>query len=445
MFRPRTLASTALLVFLLGAALAAPFLQPSVRVDLVRIALLAISVHLPLTAGQLSLASPGFYALGGYVGAVMSTRYVKQNQDTGFWEMRALGRTWTSSRELYDLRFVLLEMLIAAVLAVVLGIAVGYFALRLRGIYLALATIAFVETFRLATLEKPIFGGATGIFDIPQPFDTQLQYLRILVPLLVLAAMFMYRLERSRTGLALTAIREDELAASANGIKPTYYKNLAFTLGAVLAAVTGVVAAHFLNTWNARQGTFEVATVFLACVVIGGSRTFLGPIVGAFLLTSLPEGLRWLGNREFLPTALSEGITNGRLFVYGLLMVVVCIYFPNGLIPPRVIAALFPRTLPSTSPTAAAAHAGGTVAHAVEPVTDTGEPVAHAGGTVPHAGGTVADPSESSAVADADEPVAPSESSAVADADEPVAPSESSAVADAGEPVAPSESSAVIS
>jgi branched-chain amino acid transport system permease protein len=350
MFRsPRSLFSTALIIFILGGVLASPFLQPSVRVDLVRIALLAISVHLPLTAGQLSLASPGFYALGGYVGAVMSTRYVKQNQDTGFWEFRALGRTWTSTRELFDLRFVFIEMLIAAVLAVILGIAVGYFALRLRGIYLALATIAFVETFRLATLEKPIFGGATGIFDIPQPFDSQLQYLRILVPLLILAVVFMYRLERSRVGLALTAIREDELAASANGIKPTYYKNLAFTLGAVLAAITGVVSAHFLNTWNARQGTFEVSTVFLACVVIGGSRTFLGPVVGAFLLTSLPEGLRWLGQREFLPTALSEGITNGRLFVYGLLMVIVCIYFPNGLIPPRLVAWMFPRRMPKSA------------------------------------------------------------------------------------------------
>jgi branched-chain amino acid transport system permease protein len=351
MFRsPRSIFSTALIVFILGGVLASPFLQTSVRVDLVRIALLAISVHLPLTAGQLSLASPGFYALGGYVGAVMSTRYVKQNQDTGFWEFRALGRTWTSTRELFDLRFVLIEMLIAAVLAVILGIAVGYFALRLRGIYLALATIAFVETFRLATLEKPIFGGATGIFNLPQPFDSQLQYLQILVPLLVLAAVFMYRLERSRVGLALTAIREDELAASANGIKPTYYKNLAFTLGAVLAAITGVVSAHFLNTWNARQGTFEISTVFLACVVIGGSRTFLGPIVGAFLLTALPEGLRWLGQRPFLPTALSEGITNGRLFVYGLLMVIVCIYFPNGLIPPRLVAWMFPRRMPKSTP-----------------------------------------------------------------------------------------------
>jgi branched-chain amino acid transport system permease protein len=339
---PRVIGSTIALLGLLAAVLVVP-LQPSVRVDLIRIALLALSVHLPLMAGQLSLASPGFYALGGYVAAVMSTRYVRLDEETGYWKFRALGRTWTSSRELYDIRFVLVELVIAAVLAAVLGVAVGYFALRLKGIYLALATIAFVEVLRLATLEHSIFGGATGIFDIPQPFDTQLDYLWLAVPMLLVAALFVYRLERSRVGLAFTAIREDELAASANGIKPAYYKNLAFSLGAVVAAMAGVLAGHFLNTWNARQGTFEVSTVFLACVVIGGSRTFLGPIVGAFVLTAIPEALRWLGDRPALPETLAETIKNGRLFVYGLLMVVVCIFFPKGLVAPRFVDWLFPK------------------------------------------------------------------------------------------------------
>jgi branched-chain amino acid transport system permease protein len=352
---PKIGLSTVSLLGLLALAMWAPFLQPSVRVDLIRIALLALSVHLPLMAGQLSLASPGFYALGGYVAAVMSTRYVRLDEETGYWKFRALGRTWTSSRELYDIRFVLVELLIAALMAAVLGVAVGYFALRLKGIYLALATIAFVEVLRLATLEHTIFGGATGIFDIPQPFDTQLQYLWLAIPMLLVATFFVYRLERSRVGMAFTAIREDELAASANGIKPTYYKNLAFTLGAVLAAMAGVLAGHFLNTWNARQGTFEVATVFLACVVIGGSRSFLGPIVGAFVLTALPEGLRWIGDRPALPEALAETIKNGRLFVYGLLMVVVCIFFPKGLVPPRIIDWMFPRrSRPSTTQDASA-------------------------------------------------------------------------------------------
>src|SRR5438046_2331081 len=83
---------------------------------------------------------------------------------------------------------------------------------------------------------------------------------------------------------AFIALREDELAASAMGINPTYNKVLAFTLGAVLAGIVGAVSAHFLNTWNARQGTFDVSIIILAYVLIGGSRTFLGPVVGGMVL-----------------------------------------------------------------------------------------------------------------------------------------------------------------
>ena len=355
MNRLRTLRSVGILAACFALVLALP-LQPSVRVDLVRYGILALSVYLPLRAGQLSLASPGFYAMGGYVAAIMSTRYVRLDEDTGFWKLRALGKTFTFSRELYDIRLVAIELIVAAAFAAILGVIIGYMALRLSGIYLALATIAFVECFRLITLDLPIFGGATGIFDIPQPFDSQLAYLWLAIPILVVGAWFVYRQERSRVGRALVAINEDELASSATGIHPTYYKVLAFTQGAVLAALAGVISAHTLNTWNARQGTFEAATLMLACVVIGGSRTFVGPIVGGFVLTAIPELLRWVGDREFLPKSVSEPIKNGRPFVYGLMMVLVCIYFSQGLATPRLIDRLFPRakrrtiTGPSTEP-----------------------------------------------------------------------------------------------
>jgi branched-chain amino acid transport system permease protein len=312
----------------------------------------------------LSLASPGFYAVGGYTAAIMSTRYVKLDFDTGFWKFRALGRTFTFSRELYDIRLVAVEMVIAAAIAAVLGVILGYLALRLSGIYLALATIAFVECFRLINFDHPIFGGATGIFDIPQPFDSQLAYLWLALPLLVLAAWFVYRQERARVGRALVAINEDELAASATGIHPTYYKVLAFTQGAILAALAGVISAHLLNTWNARQGTFDASTLMLACVVIGGSRTFVGPILGGFALTAIPELLRWVADRPFLPKAVSEPIKNGRPFVYGLLMVLVCIYFSQGLATPGIVDRLFPRAkrrpsgLPASDPATSVASVG---------------------------------------------------------------------------------------
>src|SRR6185436_14298118 len=143
-------------------------------------AVLALTLYLPLMAGQLSVASPGFYALGGYIAAIMSTKFLKP----------AAG--------LYPVSFVLLEMAIAAVVSGVFGLIVGIPALRLRGIFLALATIAFVQILGVVALNLDITGGAIGIFGIPQPFSRQLQYMWLAVPLLVLSMLFVARLERTR-------------------------------------------------------------------------------------------------------------------------------------------------------------------------------------------------------------------------------------------------------
>ena len=282
-------------------------------------AMLALSLYFPLMAGQLSLASPGFYSLGGYIAAVLSTGALKP----------AAGAS-------YPVSSVLLEMLVAAVACGILAIIVGIPALRLRGIYLALATIAFVEILRVVSLNLTITGGAIGIFGIPQPFNQPLKYFYVVGPLFIFSIFFAYRLEKIRAGRAFTAIREDELAAGAMGINPTYYKVLAFTLGAILAGMVGAVAAHFLNTWNTRQGTFDASIAYLSFALIGGSRTFIGPIVGAMVLTALPEALRALGGIEGLPQSLRELLVSGRLIIYGLLIVLGTIFFPLGLITPKL-------------------------------------------------------------------------------------------------------------
>ncbi len=225
-------------------------------------------------------------------------------------------------------------MLIAGIVSGLLGIAVGIPALRLRGIYLAIATIAFVEILRILALNLDITGGAVGIFGIPQPFSTALDYLWIALPLLLLSMAFVYRLERIRVGRALLAIREDELAADAMGINPTYFKVLAFTLGAILAGLVGAVSAHFLNTWNARQGTFDASIIYLTFVLIGGSRTYLGPVLGGMVFTALPEVLRAMADIPGLPLWISQFLRDGRLIIFGLLIVVGTIFFPQGLVSP---------------------------------------------------------------------------------------------------------------
>ena len=268
-------------------------------------AMLGISIYLPLMAGQLSLASPGFYSLGGYIAAILSTQFFPLSEGK------------------YPLPFLGLEVLVSAIFSGLLAIALGIPVLRLRGIYLAIATIAFVEIIRILALNLEITGGAVGIFGIPQPFETPLAYLWIAIPLLIIVMFFVYRLEKTNLGRALRAIQEDELAANSMGINSTKYKVLVFILGAILAGSVGTISAHFLNTWNARQGTFDSSIIYLAFVLIGGSKTFVGPVVGGIVLTALPEILREIGNL--------------RLVIFGILIVLGTIFFPQGIITPNLL------------------------------------------------------------------------------------------------------------
>ncbi len=269
-------------------------------VTLVQQGLLAMSLYYPLMAGQLSLASPGFYALGGYIAAIIGTV--------------SYFAPWRSSLGWFVFP---VEWVLAGLASGVLALLVGLPALRLRGIYLALATIAFVEILRVVSLNLEITGGAIGIFGVPQLFESRWSYIWIFAPLLVIMLAFSYRLERSRVGRAFKAIREDELAADAMGINPTRYKVLSFVIGAMLAGMVGAMSAPLLNTWNARQGTFDASIAYLAYVLIGGSRSMWGPLLGAMLLASLPEVLRPL--------------KDSRLIINGLVLVFASIYLPQGI------------------------------------------------------------------------------------------------------------------
>ena len=268
-------------------------------------ALLALSVYLPLACGQLSLATPGFYAIGGYVAALLSTRVPALAGDG----------------PIYPLPSLLLEMLLGALIAGLVALAIGGQVLRLRGIYLAIATIALVEILRVLNLNLPFTGGAVGIFGIPQPFSDPSGYLLTALVLLGLTALLIERLSRLRFGRAQAAIRDDELAAVCMGIDAQRVKLMSFVLSAVVAGATGALAAHFLNTWNARQGTFDASITTLAFVVFGGSRTWIGPVLGGLVLTALPELLRPMGDI--------------RLIVFGLVILIGPVFAPQGLITPE--------------------------------------------------------------------------------------------------------------
>ena len=269
-------------------------------VAIVQQALLGMSLWYPLMAGQLSLASIGFYSLGGYIAAIMGT-----SPAFAAWR-EALGPA------LYPV-----EWLIALAASVLLGLAVGIPALRLRGIYLALATIAFVQVLNVVVLVLDVTGGAVGLFGIPQPFESRLGYLWFFGPLLAVMLLFSGRLTRTVAGRSFMAIREDELAAQAMGIPTTFEKVRAFVIGCGLAGVVGAMSAPFLNTWNARQSSFDASVACLAYVLIGGARSVWGPLLGAALLVALPEVLRPL--------------KDARLIMNGIVLVVACIYLPQGI------------------------------------------------------------------------------------------------------------------
>ena len=266
-------------------------------------ALLGLSVYLPMAAGQLSLATPAFYAVGGTLAALLSTQGEPQAS--------------------ISLGAVLGEMVLAAALTAALAVLVGLPVLRLRGIYLAIATIALVEIVRVAILNLPFTGGATGIFGIPQPFQEPFGYIWLSGGLLAVCGWLFQRLEASRLGRSMAAVREDELASRCMGIHTTRVKLTAFVASAVLAGITGVIAAHYLNTWNARQGSFDMAITTLAFVILGGSRSWLGPVIGGLMLTALPELLRPVGDL--------------RLVLFGLVILLGPVFFPQGLITPALL------------------------------------------------------------------------------------------------------------
>lgn len=253
-------------------------------------ALLALSIYVTLMAGQLSLGNAALATIGGYTAAILT-----RDHHAPLW----------------------VALLSGALLSTTVAIIIGIPSLRLRGIYLAIATLAFGEVVRVAALNLRITGGALGLVGIP-PLATFWQVYGTLAAV----AFFFYRLERSRVGRAFAAIREDETAAQAMGIRVTYYKVLAFSIAGFVSGLAGGLSVHFTYIINPAQASFGEAVNILTYAVFGGTGTFLGPIAGGIALTVLPEALRFL--REY------------RLLLNGAILVLVTIYLPQGVLSPQL-------------------------------------------------------------------------------------------------------------
>jgi branched-chain amino acid transport system permease protein len=253
-------------------------------------AILALSMYAVVALGQLSLGQAAFMGIGAYVGAVVTVK---------------LG-----------LPFVVALSAAMAAPAVVAAL-VGVPTLRLTGVYLAIATIGLGEVLRILYLNSDYLGGALGFSGIPHKADGWIIY-----GLLALILLAFLLITRSRVGRACEAIREDEDAAKVMGVNVTGYKMTALILSAALAGLGGALNAHFSSFISPGEFGFENAVTILSYAVLGGVTTPLGPVLGAFLLTALPELLRSLHG--------FRGVANG------LIIVLVMIFMPKGLLGRRV-------------------------------------------------------------------------------------------------------------
>jgi len=284
-------------------------------------------------AGLLDLGYVGFYALGAYSVALFGSPSSPVTQ----WMVKQFGFS-----EGWALPFVA-TIPIAIALTMSAGVVLGAPTLRLRGDYLAIVTMGFGEIIRIiARNADPITNGAAGITNVPVPpgpkiegreffnaSDAERWYwlgLCVLILLIFLAR----RLENSRVGRAWLAIREDEDAAAVMGVPAFKFKLWAFAIGAALGSIAGLMFGSKQQYVEPTGFALNLSFLFVAMVVIGGSGNIYGVLLGAFLITYLPERFRTIPVlKEFIdPVAW-------RPFAFGVALVLVMVLRPQGLVPNR--------------------------------------------------------------------------------------------------------------
>lgn len=264
--------------------------------------ILAVSLNLINGfTGQFSLGHAGFMAVGGYVAAAFSV-YVGPS----------LGPAMA-------LPSFLIALIVGAVAAAAAGLLIGIPTLRLRGDYLAIATLGFGEIIRVLILNMNFLGGARGFTNIPGMTTMFWVYLAVAG-----CIVFHANVIRSRHGRALLAVRDDETAAESVGVPTTRYKVLAFVIGAAFAGLAGGLFAHYLMYLHTNSFTFMKSIEVVIMVVLGGMGSITGSVVAAVILTVLPELLR--GVREY------------RMVIYSLLLIILMIARPQGIFGTREIS-----------------------------------------------------------------------------------------------------------
>ncbi|MCL6614473.1 MAG: branched-chain amino acid ABC transporter permease [Firmicutes bacterium] len=286
--------------------------------------ILAVSLNLINGfTGQFSLGHAGFMAVGGYTAAVIGLKWMPPLIAAGTiptWKNITLRLGGLPEIYLPFAKALLpggvvlfCSIVLGGLFAAAMGFLIGLPTLRLRGDYLAIATLGFGEIIRLSFLNIEYLGGATGMPNIPQYTTVFSSFVTAAATVILIGNII-----RSTHGRAMLAVREDEIAAEAMGVNTTRYKVIAFTVGAFFAGVAGALYAHTYYVVNPRCFSFMKTIDVLVMVVLGGQGSMVGAIMGAISITVLNA---FLGD---LPTV--------RMIVYALFLVALMIFLPRGLL-----------------------------------------------------------------------------------------------------------------
>ena len=252
--------------------------------------LLALSMYVVLAIGQLSLGQAAFMGLGAYASALLTVKFAIPFP---------------------------IALVAAAAVPALLALVIGAPTLRLSGVYLAIATIGVGEVLRIFYLNWDYAGGALGLNGIPEEAGFVWIFGALAIALAGFAAI-----ARSRIGRAMEAIRADEAAAGVMGVNLPAYKLAALVVSAAVAGVAGAFNAHVSSFIGPNEYGFDAAVTILSFALLGGIGSPFGPVLGALVLTALPEVLRPLHDY--------------RLVINGLIIVCVVIFLPGGLLPWRL-------------------------------------------------------------------------------------------------------------
>lgn len=276
-------------------------------------AVLALALNFQLGSANIpNFATGASYGIGAYASALLALNF-----GVSFW----------------------LALPAAAIVATVFGFLLGIPSMRTRDSYLALVTIAFGVVVHQLLNNLEFTGGPNGLVGIPVPelfghafssplvifgaeLPPQANFYYLSALLVLISILFAERLHDSRVGLAWNALRADELAARCQGINVTWYKVLAFAVDAFLAGFAGTIYAFYVGFISPDNFTFLVSVTIMTMVIAGGMDNILGVIVGAFLLTLLPEKLR--------------AFSDYRILFFGVTVIAFLMIRPQGLFPQRL-------------------------------------------------------------------------------------------------------------